>query len=323
MGIAIAGVSERDVDLMLLEEFQSSPKFQQWFASQTIGASFKISGCPRARRSVTQFTGESDLEIDLAADTSAITRLMIENKVNAGLQPLQAQRYIDRGREYVANGECAAFHTVIVAPSRYFGESGGSKGFEYCVTYEQIHDWFQQAIELGDRRYYKLALLSSAIEKGTLGYQPEEDASVTNFWLEYWQLALLRAPKLEMKKPDVKPSGSGFVHFTRPQEFLRGVDIVHKLKFGYVDLHLRGMGQKLNLVREIFSTALETDMAVEQAAKSAAIRIHVPKIRADQDVSNQFNQICIGIDTAERLREWFLRHQATWCSFKADEKCDF
>jgi hypothetical protein len=312
MGIAIAGVSERDIDLMLLEEFQSSPNFQKWFVSKTLGADFKISGCPRALRSVTHSTGESDLEIDFAADTGTITRLMVENKVNAGLQPLQAKRYIDRGREYVAKGACTAFHTVIVAPSRYFGDSGASKGFEYRVTYEQIHDWFQQATELGDRRHYKLALLSSAIDKGTLGYQPEEDASVTNFWQEYWLLALERAPKLEMKKPDVKPSGSGFVLFPHPHGFTGGANIVHKLKFGYVDLQLRGMGNQINAVRAALADALDPDMNIEQAAKSAAIRINVPKVRADHGLTDQREQVCTGIDTAERLRQWFMKHQRQW-----------
>ncbi len=113
-----------------------------------------------------------------------------------------------------------------------------------------------------------------------------------------------------------KPSGSGFVSFHHPQEFPRGVDIVHKLKFGYVDLQLRGMGNQLNAVRGIFGTALDNDMTIEQAAKSAAIRINVPKIRADQGMSQQRDNACIGIDTAERLREWFLRHEAKWRSIR-------
>ena len=317
--ISISGVSERDIDLMLLEEFQSSSTFRQWFTHQTLGRGFRISGCPRAARSVTHSTGESDLEIDLAADTGAITRLMIENKVGAGLQPLQAQRYIDRGREYVANGACGEFLTVIVAPARYFGDSEASKGFECRVTYEQIHDWFQQATELGDRRHYKLTLLSSAIDRGTLGYQPEEDAPVTNFWQEYWHLALERAPELEMKRPGVKPSGSGFVAFHHPKGFPRGVDIVHKLKFGYVDLQLRGMGHQLNAVRNEFRSGLEQDMTIEQAAKSAAIRIHVQKVRADHGMPQQLDNVTLGIDTAERLRKWFLRHEMEWRSLQVVE----
>ena len=39
--IAIAGVSERDIDLLLLEEFIASPDFASWFVAQ-IG--FEVSG---------------------------------------------------------------------------------------------------------------------------------------------------------------------------------------------------------------------------------------------------------------------------------------
>lgn len=310
--IAISGVSERDIDLMLLEEFRASPSFRSWFVAQTLGSGWKVRDCVHAERSVTHSTGESDLEIDLAVKGTQVIRFMIENKVNAGLQPQQAQRYLERGREYLKNGTCSAFHTIIVAPSRYFGESSISKGFEYRVTYEQILDWFRQATELGERRHYKIALLSSAIDKGTLGYQPEEDASVTTFWQEYWQLALARAPHLEMKKPDVKPSGSGFVLFSHPRGFSRNANIVHKLKFGYVDLQLRGLGNQLNAARSNFRGVLEDGMSIEQAAKSAAIRIQVPKVRADHGISNQYEQVCAGIDTAERLRVWYLKHQNKW-----------
>ena len=37
--VSIAGVSERDIDLLLLEEFHSSAAFQVWFVSQVLGAS--------------------------------------------------------------------------------------------------------------------------------------------------------------------------------------------------------------------------------------------------------------------------------------------
>ena len=33
----IAGVSERDIDLLLLEEFHSSPRFRDWFIDQVLG----------------------------------------------------------------------------------------------------------------------------------------------------------------------------------------------------------------------------------------------------------------------------------------------
>lgn len=305
--IAIAGVSERDIDLMLLEEFQSSPMFQSWFITTALGSDMPRGEVVRAERSVTDSTGESDLEIDFLNQDGLISRLMIENKVKAGFQPQQARRYLLRGQNYIDQGQCSVFNTVIVGPARYFGDSESNKGFEYRVTYESIFDWFKQSPDLGDRRNYKMMLLKSAIDKGTLGYQPEIDRPTTDFWYAYWELTCDRAPDLEMKEPKEKPSGSGFVHF-HPPSLPHEVNIVHKLSFGYVDLQLRGMGKHLIKVKRLFAPFLEEGMKVESAAKSAAVRIQVPKLKRHVNIAEQLESACVGIDAAERLRIWFLKH---------------
>ncbi len=59
----ISGVSERDVDLLLLEEFLSSLAFQEWFVAQALGPDVRLGRLVEAKRSVTDSTGESDLEV--------------------------------------------------------------------------------------------------------------------------------------------------------------------------------------------------------------------------------------------------------------------
>ena len=309
--IAIAGVSERDIDLMLLEEFLSSPSFGSWFVSNALNHDASIGECIGAKRSVTDSIGESDLEIDFQGPNGSINRLMIENKVTAGLQPHQAERYSKRGQARVAGRQITTFYTVIVAPSRYFGESETNKGFDYRLTYERILEWFRANPEIGSRRNYKLALLQSAIDKGTLGYQPEIDQPTTEFWKGYWELSKNRANQLEMREPDKKPSGSGFVHF-RPPSLPRGVDVVHKLNHGCVDLHFRGMGKHLNQVESAVQSFLEDGMTVTPAGKSAAIRLVVPVLRPGRPLSEQIELACNGIDAAERLRLWYLRNASRW-----------
>jgi len=83
-GISIAGVSERDIDLLLLEEFLSSPDFSDWFVMKALGDSVNLGRCMEARRSVSDGSGESDLEISFVQEDGVRTRLLIENKVNAG-----------------------------------------------------------------------------------------------------------------------------------------------------------------------------------------------------------------------------------------------
>jgi hypothetical protein len=239
--------------------------------------------------------------------------LLIENKVGAGFQRQQALRYQDRGAGYVAQGHCAAFHTILVAPERYFGGAETAKGFSGRVTYEQVLGWFEGAEELGERRIYKTALLRSAIEKGTRGYQPEEDRWVNEFWQSYWRLASDHAPELEMQEPRGKPSGATFISF-RPPSLPGDVDICHKLTFGCVDLQLGGMGRRLNEVRSVLGSRFEDGMALARANKSAAVRIQVPKLDPRRPFSEQEQDACEGLAAAKRLLAWILEHEEVWPS---------
>src|SRR5690606_27780257 len=101
-----------------------------------------VAECGDARRSVTDSTGESDLGVLLADSEGAKVRLLIENKVNAMLQPRQAERYRERGSACLASGGCSRYLTAIVAPERYFGSGDGAKGFGGKVSYEAIVDWY-------------------------------------------------------------------------------------------------------------------------------------------------------------------------------------
>ena len=73
--IEISGVKERDIDLLLYEEFYSSPEFREWFVSKIIPHS-QICELIRIVRSRTTTNGESDLELSfMDQNTKKITLL--------------------------------------------------------------------------------------------------------------------------------------------------------------------------------------------------------------------------------------------------------
>jgi hypothetical protein len=303
--IPISGVCERDIDLLLLEEFITSFDFCQWFVDQVMKPESNVECLLNARRSVTQSSGESDLEILLRDSDGNQVQLLIENKVNANLQPQQAERYQLRGQSYLEQGNCAKFCTVIVAPKRYFSSDDALKGFHSRVTYEAIQEWFSNQ-ELGERKRYKEALLKAAIEKGTLGYQVVADAPVTDFWQMYWQLVKEYAPELEMKEPGAKPAGSNFIYF-RPVGLPKEVDIVHKLPHGKVDLQFRKMGEQVSELKHQFEGDIESDMCFAKAGKSGCIRLRVPTVNTSDNFVEQKRQILEGVFAAQRLLEWYLQ----------------
>jgi hypothetical protein len=114
--IRVSGVCERDLDLLLLEELYSSPAFRS-FVSNTAGfPELAEESLTSVFRSVTHSSGESDLELYLELADGQRAVLLIENKIDASLQPAQAERYKQRAGACVASGDVDTARTLLVAP---------------------------------------------------------------------------------------------------------------------------------------------------------------------------------------------------------------
>lgn len=299
--MSVAGVCERDIDLLVLEEIIASPDFRGFLVSavnwQPDGLMFA-----EARRSVTHSSGESDIEIVYSRHQSGDARLLIENKVSAGFQPDQAERYRRRGSNYIETHQCAMFATLLLAPARYLGSGEGTKGFDAVLTYEQLIEWFDAA-NLGERAAFKKLMLRSAIDRAVLGYQPQADTTVTDFWRGYWRISLDAAPALEMKEPAGKPARSGFIAFS-PSGLPVRSSLVHKCNHGYVDLQLRGLADVVNQLARLLQPYLEQDMSLARSGKSASVRIHVPRLSTAGSFEDQKKDVEVGLDAALRLLLW-------------------
>lgn len=308
--ISVSSVSERDVDLLLLEEFVASIGFGRWFVGEVFSSVPPIETCLTARRSVTQSNGESDLEILFQVNDGSRLLVMIENKVGARFQPLQAERYCVRAANYLLRGDCEKAWTIITAPEAYFGSSDSCKGFDGRISYESILNWFTQSDSIGARKAYKQAVLQAAIGKSALGYQPVEDAVATKFWRDYWSILLDTAPELRMSEPGFKTAGSTFIGF-KPAMLPASVNIVHKLtgtegaRTGFVDLHFQGMSEMAPELEKNLQGLLEPGMTIVRATKSAAVRIIVPTVDPNKDAESQLNGIREGLAAAQRLLQWF------------------
>ncbi len=301
----ISGVSERDIDLLILEEFISSRKFQKLFLDLVLLKDKSLKFI-QAQRSVTDSTGESDLEVTFEDKNNNRYILLIENKVNANFQKEQLNRYVKRGENYIKHSKAIAFNTILVAPQSYYNND--LKGFDFRINYEKIVDYFSSNHELGERKKYKILLLNSAIEKSTSGYQMEADASVTNFWKDYWELSLDAAKEFYMDEPGNKPSSSSFIYF-RNVHLPKDIDFVHKVTHGYFDLQFKGMGNDISKMREKYSDFLQDNMKIVKAGKSASIRISVPKLSLADTVESQKEKVIQCFNEGQNLLKWFEQNK--------------
>lgn len=303
----IPGVCERDVDLLLLEELYANPDFREWFIPRCCGLIAGSAELVEVKRSVTQSSGESDLELTCRQPDGTLAKLLIENKVDAAFQREQAARYTQRARAYVANGHCACVRTVLIAPRDYFGAKRDSHGFDGALTYEEIQDWFLRSA-LGARGLYKAVILKAAINKATLGYNPIADDVVSRFWYAYWEISIAQAPELAMNRPGSKPARSTWIYFA-PSGLPPNARLVHKLGHGVIELTLGGAGERLGELRSALRDILTRDMVVERTGKSSSIRLKVPEVNASQDIDAQRAAVSAGLDAARQLLAWAQRHR--------------
>src|ERR1035441_7338347 len=98
--MAVERKYERDIDILLAEEFAVSPAFASWFLGHTKNFAGTEANVWDVYVSKSDATGESDLVVvfDKASGDSRFA-LLIEDKIDAPLQPEQERRYRLRSAE--------------------------------------------------------------------------------------------------------------------------------------------------------------------------------------------------------------------------------
>ncbi len=129
-------VQEHHIDFLLEEEFAASPEFLTFIlnaASKNRGESWET-GLPAPSsepncssiRSVTTDQGETDvLVIYQSTEVFGRVAILIEDKIRAGFQPNQAERYRMRGEKGKSSQLWDHFWTCLIAPERYATHNEG------------------------------------------------------------------------------------------------------------------------------------------------------------------------------------------------------
>ena len=305
--LRVAGICERDLDLLLAEEMFASASFRDFLLDAVGFSQVDAHTLVAVRRGATHSTGESDLELEIARANGERIILLVENKVDAVLQDRQAERYLERATSYIAAGRCATARTLVIAPGRYFGDSDDDVGFDASLTYEDVAGWFADADVEPERRAYKVALLGAAIEKAVLGYQRVADGGMTALWGRYAQVVAEHAPELNMPGSEGRPSGSHFVYF-KPDSLPRPLQLVHKFAYGHVDVQFPRWGKAIGRLREQIGPTAPSGCMVARAGKSAVLRRNVRKVSVVDADQSQIAGMREGVLAAKEMLEWTRVH---------------
>ncbi len=297
-GSYLVAVAERDVDLLLMEEFHANPAFVSWFCEQLRLAQVEFDG---AWHSVFDADGETDLLLRVLADNRRVG-ILIENKIGAPEQVTQDQRYHLRGARSQQERKFDTFLTCMCAPQNYLDNLSEDTLYQHKVSYESISDWFSKLD--GARAAWRHHIMQEAIAQSRRGYTMVVNPVASEFHMAYWQYLRRNHPRILMQKPTPKGSKSTWI-ILKLTHFPKGVRLHHKLDQSVIEL-----GFDRRDVSEILATGVHLPERVYavQKGKTASLAIDVPRIEMANGVAAQENvleEVARAINVLEQFARLF------------------
>ena len=293
-------VLERDLDMLMIEEFVCSKAFLKIFTDKVGINSESLCSVYFSKTDIS--LGETDITVIIESNKEKIG-LLIENKIDAIAMPEQANRYFQRGEKGIERGEYNSFYVFIVAPRKYLQQNTEAQKYSHRVEYEVLASYFEK--KKGLHSQFKLHLLRQAIEKQKRGYQVEKDTAVTEFWRMYSNYQKEYYPEIEMVYGNsIKGAKSRWPRF---RTVIDQLYIIHKTESGFIDLTFNKCADRLIDVEEMLSSINrdyhEQGFSVHKAMRSAVVRMRVPVLNLHQPFENQLKEVDVGLHAIKTMSE--------------------
>ena len=257
--------TERDIDLLLVEEFKCNPRFTKRFVS-AIGDTlpkpieYVSSNVLHSKRRIYN-RREIDICIELA-DSAGKSYLLVENKLDTTEQERQAESYREECELLQCESKAQGAYAVLVCPAQYKDNNRAfAEKFHVVITYEKLIETLQALArqttnsELSVRLLYRADLINQAIAKGRRGYEPVERQEIGEFNRKYVELCRKHfsalKPGTSMLKPG-NPSESKTMIFDSKvlpsADCLPQMRLVHQLREGNANINFYGWGNQFEAI---------------------------------------------------------------------------
>lgn len=330
--------TERDIDLLLVEELHASLDFTLWMARMAgVESSIATWDVKHSKRR-TRSRREIDIFLEITDLDGRRSALLIENKLDAGEQPDQAESYREELGALSAGYSQAAM--ALVCPEAYAAQHADFSGkFDVVVTYESVGRFFRELeTEAGSdtvlRYRFRAEVLDQAVNKHRRGYTPIPDKTVGDFNARYVSLMRRLAPEIipgpSMLKPanprestsmifDQAGSLRGLPPDIRPRRFAHELGRGSDRRANYVAVTFAGWGAALPSIQDTLTADAASIGASFASATPTKTRpnpglvMSVPSSPVDNqhDFDAQAHMLEEGINTARMLRGWLLENSET------------
>jgi hypothetical protein len=297
----IASVAERDVDLVLVEEFTVNDEFRDFFSSRVYGIHVLAKSLGAWHSVSDTALGESDVVHVFQSEEGKRIALLIENKIDAPAQPTQPERYRKRGEKGVAEGLWDEFQTCIVAPEEYLEFANESDRYDCAISYEELLSFFVSRRQRDPRFLYKAQIIHEAILKRREPYKPKISKEMTEFVKDYVEMAKKEHPDLRPFPAKPRPAGSTWITF-KPAGYSSDVSLSHQLTGGYVKLFIADAAKKFEEWKARIEPHLSEGMTLDVAGKSVGLSLEVPKIDPlRKSVNAQEAEVRVALEAAKQI----------------------
>ena len=290
-GAYLANVQERDIDLVLMEEFHVDGDFVEWFCDQVGISGARFDG---AWHSVTDADGETDLLLRVVADGERIG-VLIENKISAPAQQRQDERYHLRAARAQNEGKFDRFVICICAPRAYLDGMPKESAYQSGVAYEDVSDWYARSDDA--RSSWRRSIMEEAVAQGRRGYRMVVNETVSRFHMEFWEHLQISYPALVMRRPTPKGSKSNWLLF-KSVGAPKGVGFHVKIDQRVVELGFTGR-KVADLLLAI--PLLPAEMRVVQKGGTAALSMSTPALNQNLPLAEQKHALAAVMDTVVSL----------------------
>ncbi len=290
----IDGVTEREIDLLLLMALHCSPGFRAFLVSKTAGPrDFEFLG---AWRGVYDNLGECDLLVLIRDAKGRRVAIMVEDKIDASFQPSQASRYRQRGERGRALERWDRFITCLCAPKAYAEPIGKEDAWDAILTYEEI----EARLAAQDDTFAPFvsgALRQAADKQRSGGFVASRQASA--FWAQYRRLQREEFPGLKMTAlAEVQSENDPWPRFAAGMLPPR-VKLEHKPWKGCVDLTFQDL--KFEDLWSRLDGRLPANLEMCRTAPSSAVRATVPLLEATKPFEPQIEAAKEAFRSAEAI----------------------
>lgn len=297
---------ERDVDMLLAEEFVVNPTFASWFVAKTKfqGSTLSVTD---AFVSKSNNMGESDLIVILEREGDGKVAILIEDKVDTPLQPTQAERYRLRADQAIYSGEWADYEVVICAPQSYFASRTEISSFDKLITFEDIAAFLAE--DDAPRAQYRSKFLATAATRRKNSWIREQDEATDAFWNAAYEVATRDFPILELKRPKMTKGSNNFVlgpHWIQTQPKNNYIWI--KGNLGFVDLTF-GNTVAYQFAEQI-APVLPGGMTVNQTGASAAVRMEALPFAVSEGIEIGLPKVRRAFEACEKLARFYRTNQS-------------